>query len=586
MILLHILIQVKFTFSNSGSAIFYNKVPSTVCWSDDEIVKLRARNAFEPLMPHLSPHEVDAKHIKDILRYFRRALFTIDKESDPAIYKLLQDAIADTIGAHLRSEILPAVRFAYYAGYVPYRNARQIHDLLDDIKVYLNTQGIGWKKPKRTSQKWSNLTVAKILIGAGSFLDPCACLIIKRDSNSCIHLPVPKHDDDRMPTAVALPFKSGGLVSLVSPESSNVLLKYYTTAARCILSKSPEKCRHSDFVNFNNELWHWMKRDVAPHLIDENLYAAYGGILRIAAAVQNYGKGLSRRNLFESAADVSSWNPWKTLVDSSIYINADWTPTVYVAVVLLTAFSIYLVQICYNYICGDSGACTCRSNADTSLEKDVKYQTVNKNNNMNGPSQSHRESMSTTPPQQAKVFYNFRKHKHTPSRVKSLGSVRIDTQKVFDLNENKEKIMDVIVSDHDESLIADLSTISTEDEGSASRKRAISPPRLQPSSQLTVNRSTRSGSQRLLYSTSTMTHTITGSYRGRRESESEWSGSESTTSSRSNSSSSKSNRSRSRSSRDLSWARRVISKQSLRNLTTTSRTELDGTSFTTQTSQR
>lgn len=583
MIILHILINVKLTNSNSGSVVFYNRRVKSDCWSDDDIVKLRARRSFEELIPHLNPDQVDAKHIKNFLRYFRSALNSIDKDTDPRLYKLLQEAIADTIGAHLRSEILPAVRFAFYAGYVPYRNARQIHDLLDDLKIYLNTQGLGWNKPKKTSQKWANLTVAKVLIGAGSLFDPCSCLITKRDSNSCIHLPVPKHDDVRDPSVVALPFKSGGLVSLVSPDSNNVLLKYYTTASRCILSSSPEKCRHSDFVSFNNELWHWMKRDVAPHLIDEKLYSAYGGILRIAAAVQNYGKGLSRKNLFYyQDSDVTSWNPWKKFTDSYVYINADWTPTVYVIVVLLTAFSIYLVQICYNYICGDPGGCKCKNAYRTSIssvDEDDKPSAVTSTG-------SNRSPTLLPLQQRSEVFCSDRKCGHHSSNTKSASLGTLRTEKVYDLNENTTKMMEVIMSDSDESLVAELSTCSSEDDDCIQirRKRFDSPPKLQASiSELTVSRA-RVGSQPPLYCTSTTTRTLTGSSREPRATDSGWSDSESSSSSRSGSSTSSKSR-RSRSSRDLAWAKRVISKHSLRNATTSSRIDLDLTSCRTPTSQ-
>lgn len=553
--------------SNAGSTIFINRSAKTECWNQDDIVKLRARKTFENILPApVNPDEINGKYIREMLGYFRRALHLAEQEPDPHAASLLREVLADTIGAHLRNDILPTARFAFYAGYVPYRNARQIHDFFDELKDMLNTRGLGWKRPERTPQ-WSNLTVAKILIGSGTFFDPCTCLVIKRDSKSCIHLPTPRLDDDATPSAIALPFKTGGLVSLTSPNSNNVLLKYYTTAARCILSSSPENCRHSDFLSFNNELWNWMKRDVAPHLVDEKLYTAYGGVLRIAAAVQTYGKGLSRRNLFEyQDAGLTKWHPWKSLTQSYVSINADWSPKLYVAAVMAIALAIYIIQIVYNYICG-SKSCHCRGTTKGSTISDKVVCTVNSN------------SPAVLPHQSAVYYSNKRRVKRTSSKTRSasLGSVR--TQKVYDLNENTEKLMAVIMSGNEDSASESSSSESVTD---VAIQHPKSPPKIETFiSEMRVGKRADRKFRSPMCSTSTVTRDTYGVEP--HVSDSVWSESESCTS-QSVTTSSKSNKSRS--SRDLAWAKRVISKHSIRSTTksiSTSRTEIDLNSFTTPT---
>ncbi|CAH2990333.1 unnamed protein product [Chilo suppressalis] len=563
--------------SNVGSTIFYNRRGKSECWTEDELAKLRARKLFQEIIPpQVTPDKVDAKFIKEAIRFYRGALrFAVQSDSDERNNAILKEALLDSIGGHLRNEMLPTIRFAYYAGYVPHKPVRQIHDLFEMYKTFLNTKGLGWKEPEKIPQ-WANLTVVKVLIGSGKLNEPCTYLVTKRDTNSCIHLPTPKLDDKQEPSAIALPFRVNGLVSLTAPHSENVLLKYYTTAARCILQSSPENCRHSDFVNFNNELWHWMKRDVATHLLDEKLYAAYGGVLRIAAAVQSYGKGLSRRNLFEyQSSGVSKWHPWRALSQSYVTVDADWTPTLYVGMVLIAALLICTLQICYNYMFGSEKLCHCTGRNKKIWPEEVAYATVD-----------------TTIPSMLPTHHTnnttFNRDKQPANKSKSSrGSVL--TQCVYDFNENTEKFMDIIMSDDEESD-TDSPPLSKQEEsdeaysGSGECKpKHEDLPELQTSvSQLRIEKKPRDGCSSPMY---TSTATISGATcLENRVSESMWSGSASTSSDRSSSSEgSKTGRSRkSRSSRDMAWARRVISKHVIRSTThSTTGTEFDVNSFTT-----
>lgn len=569
---------------NAGTTIFNARIKNS-CWSQDEIAKLKARKEFEALIPpEVSPERIDTRYTKNILKYFKSALRNVDKDVDYKTAGILKEALSDTIGAHLKSNILPTVRFAYYAGYVPYRNAKQLHEFYDGIKLSMNTQGLGWRQPARIPQ-WSNLTVAKIQIGSGKLLDPCACLIIRRDTSNCIHLPAPKLDDDCTPSAIALPFKSQGLVSLTAPSSESIFLKYYTTASRCILHNSPAKCRHAGFVNLNNELWHWMKRDVAPHLVDEKLYTAFGGVLRIAAAVQNYGKGLSRRSLFGNQdTGVSKWNPWSMLSQSHIYANSNWSPTLYVGIVFMAAVLICLMQMCYNYTFGDANACIRKGKSGkSSVTQEVAYTKVD----------------STFPavlPHQTAVYYSDKKRslKRPPSRSKTSSLGSIQTQKVYDLNENTEKMMTVIMSDNENNDVLSSPSKADSEEEYGDKRLAIldmakesrpSPPQIHTSvAQLTIEKMQLSDNQKKpsmpMYSTSTLTRSDVTNCPEKMLSDTCWSASSTSTSGKTLSSTdSKSHSGRSRSSRDMAWARHVISRHSRKGLTKSS-TGLKGTGAT------
>ncbi|CAH2267827.1 uncharacterized protein LOC120637926 [Pararge aegeria] len=567
-----------------GSTLFYNRLGRAGCWTQEDIARLRARKIFEDnfIPPVIPLQRVNDDYIKETLRYFQNALKSTEKGLDRQTAAILEDVLMDTIGAHMRSEILPTVRFAFYAGYVPYRRVRELHDFYEQLKESLNTQGLGWNRPSRVP-KLSNITVEKIRIGPGKYYsDPCSNLVTKRDANSCIHLPPLETDDGLLPSALKLPFKSGGLVSLTSPKSQNILLKYYSTASRCILHNSPESCRHTDFVNFNNELWHWMKKDVAPHLVDENLYAAYGGVLRMAAAAQNYGKGISRRNLFEyQDPEVSKWHPWKTLRQSYVSINSDWTPLLYVAVVMMIGLAICLIQVCYSYLLDDSG-CHCKATPrQSSSYKDVSYANVDSN------------FPAMLPSHQNAVYYTEqtqRRRSSSKNRTSSLASIQ--TQRVFDMHENKEKLMPVIMNNDDET--SEDSPRSKSCENGIENNRGInvsqtvrskSPPELDtPVTQIQRKApKAREKTQTPMFATSTVTNSVL-TYQKGQETES-WSESASSTSGRSFSSTdSKYRRRRSRGSHDLEWARRVISKHSLH--AKSSGTELDINSFVTPKSHR
>lgn len=356
----------------------------------------------------------------------------------------------------------------------------------------------------------------------------------------------------------------------------------------CLLS-FPAHCRHADFVNLNNELWHWMKREVAPHLVDEKLYTAYGGVLRIAAAVQNYGKGLSRRNLFEyQTAAVSKFSPWKSLTQSYIYINADWTPKLYVTLVLLTAAAICLLQMCYNYMFGDHG-CSCKNrSARTNYSRDCAYTKVDSN-------------FPAVLPHQSAIYYSDQKRVKRPptkSKTSSLGSIK--TQRVYDLNENTEKLMAIIMSEDSEGGSSPSKIDSGDDCGDrriaiadvTKDNRPRSPPKIETSlAQLTIEKTLPSSDKKSsipMYSTSTLTRSELTYCPDKLLSDTCWSATSTSTSGKSiSSTSSKSRSGRSRSSRDLAWARHVISRHSRRGpMQSTTGTELDANSFITPPSRR
>ncbi|KAG7304243.1 hypothetical protein JYU34_011181 [Plutella xylostella] len=398
------------SLKNSGTCLFKKQdINSKRCWSEKEVAILQARKIFENLtMQQISPDEIDSKYIKRTLKFFRKSLKEVDKIKNIETRDILQQSLADALGAHLRAELLPAARLAYYAGYVPYRGVRRLHDLYDEIKSRLNTQGLGWKKPD-TEPRWGNLTVAKLMLGTDTVFNPCRSLIIKRDKNNCIHLPLPKLDDEESPSALALPWRAGGLARLAAARADGALLQYYVAAARCVLRRSPAPCRHDDFVSFNAALWEWLRRAVAPRLADERLYAAYGGALRVAGAARRYAGRGERGNLFEVEERASAGRPaWRAL-EAACPAPRAAGPALLAGCILLAAVAVAILQCCYNYMFGDAMGCHCHWPADA-------------------------------PPSTASML----QRQVTCARVeRGGGRASSSLQRVFDLNANAERVMEV-----------------------------------------------------------------------------------------------------------------------------------------------
>ncbi|CAH2069022.1 unnamed protein product, partial [Iphiclides podalirius] len=336
-----------------------------------------------------------------------------------------------------------------------------------------------------------------------------------------------------------------------------------------------------------------MKRSVAPHLADEKLYSAYGGILRIAAAVQSYGKGLARRNLLEDEEQVfSRWHPWRTLADTYIYVDPDWTPMMYIMMVSFAAFVICLSQICYSLVFGKVRGCRCVSDDDHMYPdpgcEQRSYATMKRPYaTMKRPYATMKSTYpAALPAHHSSILYSDRaRTKRTRIGAKTCSLRSMQTQRVYDLHENTEKLMAVIMSDNQETSDAEsdrskrLEGQVTGRNAAAASARDASPPEIETSiSELKIDKSPNVRRSQM-YSTSTNSHSAITYCNEHRDTGSAWSAT--TTSEQSITSGSFKSRCRkTKNSRDLAWARRIASKASQAK-SATSGTEMDVNSFIT-----
>ncbi|KAL1139580.1 hypothetical protein AAG570_006562 [Ranatra chinensis] len=194
---------------------------------------------------------------------------------------------------------LPATRRAYYEGSVSYCDAAQLHEVFNNIKKNLRTDGAGWRQPVLAN---GTLHLPPLHIGPKSEENACATLITTCESASCpreghtpmegtsspprpIEVPMPYMDDVNRPGSIALPFKEKTLYSLRSKASSDILVRYYLTAIHCLgqTGDNPGDCSLANprIVHFNKLFSSWIKTMVLPHLDEDNWYPGFGSVLRI-----------------------------------------------------------------------------------------------------------------------------------------------------------------------------------------------------------------------------------------------------------------------------------------------------------------
>lgn len=96
-------------------------------------------------------------------------------------------------------------------------------------------------------------------------------------SKPCLHIPLPFLDSAAHPCAIALPFRNRSLYSLISKDSANILLRYYTAAIHCLYRPAEEtpgvqpQCnivRDDPAVHqFNVDFHNWLVKVVSKCLI-------------------------------------------------------------------------------------------------------------------------------------------------------------------------------------------------------------------------------------------------------------------------------------------------------------------------------
>ncbi|CAH1406114.1 unnamed protein product [Nezara viridula] len=273
------------------------------CWSDEELTLLYTRRLMQELIPKRVPCRIPL-----LLEYMK---LTLESARDVACsvraHRLIMLAISDAFGGYLQAYGIPITNSKYYEGTVSYCTARQVNELQSAYRKTLDTDGGGWTGPVyvRRSKNVQPFVVS-------SFKSACCSNLITNSDlgkNSAFcnggndngnqqpdRIPLPFLDDLANPRAVAVPFREKSLYSLFSRNSSDILLRYYSNALRCLGPPPDQACNDVSASplagQFLDSYHSWLCKAVVPHLHDEIWYPGFGGVYRILEAMTQ--RGLSK----------------------------------------------------------------------------------------------------------------------------------------------------------------------------------------------------------------------------------------------------------------------------------------------------
>nr|XP_022907125.1 uncharacterized protein LOC111418708 [Onthophagus taurus] len=285
---------------NIGTVLFAPSDAHKDCWTSEQLALLTSRMVVEAILPSRNSLNVnDNDMISDIVEYFRMILEVVRKNTSGKIKHLMLLAVTDALGGYMTHFFLPLAKYSYYAGNVDYNSVIKVHQLYDELKTYLRTNGAGWSKPpkdigKRVCAQPINLKDRKI----ASNNDPCAGLIFQEvvasghtAQSGSIEIPMPYFDSKSHPSAIAVPFKAYSLRNVEARSSAYILVKYYIAASKCLGCKDTNNTAASttSISDFNSKLFGFITQKVLPHLCDEKFYAAFGGVLRILETMKQSG---------------------------------------------------------------------------------------------------------------------------------------------------------------------------------------------------------------------------------------------------------------------------------------------------------
>lgn len=156
---------------NIGTVLFTHADSRRECYSADEVALLTSRMMFQDLLPNEDQLQIKCdENILDLIEYFRIALSVVRCLTFGRTKHIILMAITDTLGnilkllsciigtvitfflcssgGYMRHLVLPLAKNAYYGGLVKYSTIIKLYQLYDELKLYLRTDGQGWKSPR------------------------------------------------------------------------------------------------------------------------------------------------------------------------------------------------------------------------------------------------------------------------------------------------------------------------------------------------------------------------------------------------------------------------------------------------------
>ncbi|XP_052758408.1 uncharacterized protein LOC113510778 [Galleria mellonella] len=252
-------------------------------WSKTEVSLLRARRYFQKLLPPPNINTSIDNYINTLLNYIKEAYTTVKREAvDPISDSIMTTALSDAFGGYLKAWILPITKYGYYAGIISQNNALKLFHFYDQIKSYMETDGKGWNNPDCNILSSIDIVIPQYHSKTRNVNDACQKIAYLEKTKSGLRVPIPYINWDKNTQTMFVPFKNQSLISLQSPDSSNVLFQYYDLARRCL-----REIDTADEYDFEHRLQSWLSEDVVPHLNDDELYLALNSVLTLMNNSQN-----------------------------------------------------------------------------------------------------------------------------------------------------------------------------------------------------------------------------------------------------------------------------------------------------------
>lgn len=169
-----------------------------------------------------------------------------------------------------------------------YSVAQNVFDLFDRCKELLDTNGNSWSEAITDFSQF-NVKIIPLMIPKTSDDDEamkaCSNLVTNQnddDTEEDMLVPLPKietEENDDLST-IRLPLKRKHTFNINSKKSAFILLRYFVSVTQCF------KYQGINQSLFNKKLNLWIADNVLPYLDDDQLYPAFGAVLRIVESIK------------------------------------------------------------------------------------------------------------------------------------------------------------------------------------------------------------------------------------------------------------------------------------------------------------
>lgn len=170
--------------------------------------------------------------------------------------------------------------------------AQNVCNLYERCKELLNTNGNSWMDPITDfSQLAINISPLNIpKPNDEEAMKICSNLAMNQndeDNEEDMLVPLPKIEtsEDENLSTIWLPLKRKHIFNIQSKTSAFILFRYYTMVTQCYLYQGINQSI------FNRKLKIWISENVIPYLDDDQLYPAFGAVLRIMETIRDENDG-------------------------------------------------------------------------------------------------------------------------------------------------------------------------------------------------------------------------------------------------------------------------------------------------------